>query len=453
MRLDARFPLPPGPASPAWWQLLRYSHAPLPFLERHAQRFGTPFTARFAGYGPFVMLTDSTAVRDVFKADPTALHSGEGNEFLSVTVGPRSVLVLDERPHARQRSVLARALRTERMHGLVDAMRLEAEQAVDRWPVGTPFRALPEMRRIALRVILRSVLGITAGGELDRFESLVEDLLGYSRSRYALVLIKVVPLAVARSPVIPYARRLRRLDRAVYDLIDLRRRDDAPRPPNILDDLLAARYDDDGLPPSDAEVRDALVTMMTAGYDTTAVALAWALEQIVPRTELVATIRAEVGGDPARAAAVAPAAGSRRSVLDAAVRESLRLRTIFPFVVRLTKVPFTAGGVTYPAGVVLCPCSHLIHRRADLYPDPERFEPQRFIDARFSPEQWLPFGGGGRTCVGMALAMTELRIILGTILSRVRLQRPPAAASHAVRRGLALAPHDDLPLIVTEALN
>src|SRR5215510_2843927 len=131
-------PLPPGPRSPAFWQLLRYSHSPLPFLEGCARRYGDPFTVRWAGYGRFVMLASPDAVRDVFRGDPTALHSGEGNEFLTATVGKHSVLVLDDAPHARQRRVLLPPLKGERMRSFFDAMQAATLEAVRAWPVGQP---------------------------------------------------------------------------------------------------------------------------------------------------------------------------------------------------------------------------------------------------------------------------------------------------------------------------
>jgi cytochrome P450 len=392
-----------------------------------------------AGYGTFVMLTAPDAVRDVFRGDAEALHSGEGNEFLSLTVGPNSVLVLDGEPHARQRAALLPGLKGERMRAFVGAMEAEARAALAAWPVGTPVRTAPWMRKITLRVILRSVLGVGPGPELDAFERLVEDLLGFSRSRYSLVLIKVVPLWAVRAPWQPYQRRLRRLDRAVREFVGRRRREpDAAGRESILDDLLAVRTPD-GRPLSDDEVRDAVVTVMTAGYDTTAVALTWALSEVAARPDVADAIRAE-----------ARRGSAARPYLDAAIREVLRLRTIFPFVVRLTKRPFAAGGREYPAGVLLAPCAHLVHRRPELYPDPGRFDPGRFLARRYTADEWLPFGGGGRMCPGMAFALAEVRAVLSVLLAERRLARPAGAgAPRAVRRGLALAPHDDAPLVVS----
>ena len=210
----------------------------------------------------------------------------------------------------------------------------------------------------------------------------------------------------------------------------------------MLDDLLAATHED-GSPLDDREVRDALITILIAGHDTTALALAWALAEIVPRPG---------GRRPPRATSCARVTGGgppeaehlpALEYLDAAIRESLRLRPVAPFVVRKTVRPFAAGGREYPAGVVLCPCSYLVHRREDLYPDPERFRPERFLERKFGPHEWFPFGGGNRVCLGMPFALYEMKVLLATLLSQVRLTRPAGARSRARRYGIVLGPDDD----------
>src|SRR5262245_30747192 len=140
------------------------------------------------------MLCDPEAVREVFRGDPDVLHSGEANSLFTATVGRNSVLVLDEAPHARQRRVLVPPLKGERMRAFFDAMRLETLEAVRSWPRDTPFPTLPTMRRITLRVILRTALGLAPGPEMDRFERKIETFLSQGRQRYALVMITIIPI-------------------------------------------------------------------------------------------------------------------------------------------------------------------------------------------------------------------------------------------------------------------
>jgi cytochrome P450 family 135 len=280
---DPYRPLPPGPRTPSAWQLVRYSQSPLPFLERCAARHGDPFTVRWAGYGTFVMLSDPEAVRDVFRGDSHALHSGEGNEFLSATVGPTSVLVLDDEPHARQRRLLLPPLKGERMRSFFDAMRSATEQEAVAWPIGTPLRMVEPMRRITLRVIAQAVLGLDPGPQLQDFERKVERVLALARTRHTLIWVKLVPTRLlAGAKWLPYFRQMRELDDAIFKHVAvLRGRAAGERGRSVLADLLEAGHED-GSPLADGEVRDAVVTLLIAGHDTTALALAWALEQIVP---------------------------------------------------------------------------------------------------------------------------------------------------------------------------
>ncbi len=396
------------------------------------------------------MLASPEAVKDVFRGDARSLHSGEGNEFLTATVGANSLLVLDGEPHARQRRALLPPLKGERMRSFFRAMQAETLEEVRTWEPPQALGMLEPMQRITLRVMLQVVLGVESRAELVDFEKKVERVLALARGRYGLILVKVLPVAfLQRTRSLPFYRRMHELDAALFALIEERRRRPvAARGENILADLLAAAHED-GQPLSDPEIRDALVTLIFAGHDTTSVALSWALEQIMPHSVVVERIAEELrrvtGGGP-------PAAGQLNSLayLDAAIRESLRTRTILPFAVRLTKQAFAAGGRDYPAGVVLCPCSHLVHRREDLYPEPGQFRPDRFLERHYAAQEWFPFGGGNRMCVGMSFALYEMKVVLSTLFATVRLLRPPGARSNPIRRGIVLAPDDRAQMTVVE---
>jgi unspecific monooxygenase len=440
--------LPPGPTSSAWWQLYRFTVDPLGLLEKCHRQYGDPFTLRPAGSPPFVMMADPEAIREVFRGDPEVLHSGEANGILTASVGPYSVLVLDGAAHARQRRVLVPPLKGERMRAFFDAMRLETLDAARDWPIGRALPALPVMRRITLRVILRTGLGLEAGPELDRFEREVEAVLANGRQRHALLLMTVIPIQrLSGSRLVPFFRQLNALNDSLYALIAARRRGESPPAgENVLDDLRAATHED-GSPLEDQEVRDAIFTILVAGHETTALALGWTLVDVASRPQvaerLVAELGGVTGGGPPEAEHL-PAL----EYFDGVIRESLRLSSIAPFVVRLTKQPFTAGGREYPSGVVLAPCSHLVHQRADLYPEPKQFRPERFLERKFGPHEWFPFGGGNRVCLGMPFALYEMKVMLATLLSQVRFTRPEGARSRARRYGLVLGPDDGARVIV-----
>jgi cytochrome P450 len=440
--------LPPGPSSPAWWQLVRFAHDPLGLLDECRRRYGDAFTLNIAARDPFIMLSDPDTVREVFRGDPEVLHSGEANAVFRATVGRNSVLVLDEAPHARQRRVLVPPLKGERMRAFFDAMRQETLDIVRAWPRDTPFRALPEMRRITLRVIMRTSLGLAPGPDMDRIERKMRTFLSNGQQRYALLMIAVIPIErFVGSRWAPLFRQLSDLDDDLFAFIAARRRGDhAPSCENVLDDLLAAKYED-GSPLDDREVRDAIITILIAGHDTTAFALSWLFVDILPRSEVVDRLTDELktvtGGGPPDENHL-----PKLEYLDAAIRESLRRNPVAPFVVRKTLQPFTAGGREYPAGVVLCPCSYLVHRREDLYPEPEKFRPERFLERKFGPHEWFPFGGGNRVCLGMPFALYEMKVVLATLFSQVRLARPDGARSRARRYGIVLGPDDGARVIV-----
>lgn len=441
--------LPPGPSTPAVWQLLRYSKSPLSFLEECSHRYGDPFTVRWSGYGRFVMLASPKSVQDVFRGDPQILHSGEGNEFLSTAVGSHSVLVLDDEPHERQRRTLLPPLKGERMRAFFDAMQTTVRDTVQSWSSGQTLCLLETMRSITLKVMLQVVLGVRSPAELLEFADKVHRVLQLGRGRYGLILVKLLPIALLkRTRWLPFHRRMHELDNALLSLIErLRRESGNQYGESILMDLLSASHED-GHPLTVAEIRDALVTLIFAGHDTTSVALSWIVEQIVSHPPVARWITDELrqttGGEPPGADQL-----NELTYLDAVIRESLRVRTIMPFVVRLTKAPFVAGDREYPPGVVLCPCIHLLHRREELYPEPEQFLPDRFLDRRYAAHEWMPFGGGNRVCLGMAFALYQMKVVLSTLFATAELTRPLGSQSVPVRRGIVLAPHDGVQMIVT----
>ncbi len=292
------------------------------------------------------------------------------------------------------------------------------------------------MRRITLRVILRTGLGLAPGPEMDRFERKIESFLSNGRQRYALVLMTIVPIhRLSGSRWVPLFRQLSDLDDDLFAFIAARRRGE--RPPsgeNVLDDLLAATHEDGIAARRPGGAR-------RAHHDPDR-----GPRHDRPGAGLGAgRYRAAPGGRRSpgrRVAAGSPAAGRPRpstcrrwSTSTGRSARACGCSPVVPFVVRKTVRPFAAGGREYPAGVVLCPCSYLVHRREDLYPEPDRFRPERFLERKFGPHEWFPFGGGNRVCLGMPFALYEMKVLLATLFSQVRLTRPAGARSRARRYG------------------
>jgi len=442
--------LPPGPALHPAHQLLRYSFRPLEYLESCAATFGETFTLRLAGLGTLVQLTRPEDIREVFRTDADILHAGEGNSLVASVVGDTSVLVLDEEPHVRQRKAMLPPLKGERMRTFFDCMQSEALAVADAWTGAGDVRADLAMQAITLRVILRASLALEPGPEFDRMQKDMGRLLVHVRHPLALVMWSPFPLdRYENSRILPYYRMRRKFNELLFaEFAAKRALAPADRPECLLKDLLETRYED-GSEMTDRELRDAIVTVLAAGHDTTALALAWAFELILANPEVVERIEAELaavcGGALPGIEHIA-----ELSYLDAVVRETLRVRNVIAFVVRVVKKEISIGAFAYPKDVVLCPSIHLLHMREDLYPEPKRFRPERFLERKFAPHEWNPFGGGNRACLGQAFALYEMKVVLATLFTSLRLARPPGAKSRPVRRGVSIGPSDGTVLRVVE---
>jgi cytochrome P450 len=417
--------LPPGPSLPRPITVARFILQPTRFLDDCQRRYGDLFTVRLSSERTVVITSSPELVKEVFTGDPNLLRAGEGNVVLRPLLGSSSVLTLDGAQHLRQRRLLLPPFHGERMRHYADVMREVAERHVERWPVGSPFRAHPSMQAITLEVILRAVFGAEDRRRLEQLAAPLRRLLDAMGSRRRLLLLQAT--SSERGPRSPWGR-FRALmepgDRVIMEQIRARR--SAPERDDVLSLLLAAR-DEDGRPLSDAELRDELMTLLVAGHETTATALSWTLERITRHPELLARLVEEQseGGD---------------EYLDATIKETLRLRPVVPAVVRCLAEPMELGGRRFPAGVNIAPSIYLLHRRPDLYPEPQAFRPERFIERLPGTYEWIPFGGGIRRCLGASFALFEMKVVLATILARAQLAVASDRAERVTRRAVTFTP-------------
>ena len=423
--------LPPGPRQPSLVQLVHFTRRPAEWLEECGRRYGDPFTARLPGYAPFVFVAAPALIKEIFTGDDEVLQAGKANQVLAPLVGRHSVLLLDGAPHLRQRRLLSPPLRGERMHAYARLIAEITAAEVARMPRGRAFGLHEHMQAITLEVILRAVFGFDDGARMGALRRLIARVLEPPPALLALLPAKYLDF-----PLSPFRRFLRRraeLARALGEVIAARRAAPDPGRADILSLLLGVR-DDDGRPMSDDELCDELITMLVAGHDTTATALSWAFACVLERPEVEARLRDEVGSAPD------PAALAGLDYLDAVIKETLRLRPIVPDVVRQLQRPMRFAGYDLPAGVYLAPCIQLAHRRAEVYPEPARFRPERFLGVKPDPYTWLPFGGGIRRCLGMAFALYEMKLVLGGVLAGCRLELATPGTVRVVRRTVTLAP-------------
>jgi cytochrome P450 len=387
-------------------------------MTRCAAQYGDTFTMKLAGEGAMVMISHPEAVREVFTASPELLHAGEANRILLPVVGANSVMLLDGDAHKEQRRLLMPSFRGSHLQSYMNTIRDIAEAEIARWPHGEPVRLHPRMQMLTLEVILRVVFGLGHGERLDRLRAALRRMLALTTNAFAQMIVFGVGPQQMRTALTH--RLLREVDRLLYEEIAARRQaDDLDKRTDVLSMLLQAKHAD-GEPMSDREIRDELITLLLAGHETTASGLAWAVERIIRHPDIQSRLVEETRSDA-------------HEYVDAVVKESLRLRPVLSLVGRRLKEPMVIGGVPLPAGVAVVPSIYLMHRRPEIYPDPEQFRPERFLGDHAGTYTWIPFGGGVRRCLGATFAECEMRIVLGALFASNQI-RPDRDAPEAVHR-------------------
>lgn len=418
--------LPPGPRLPAAVQSALWIAQPWKFMDRCAARYGDTFTLRPLGDPPWVMVSHPDVVKEVFNGPPELLHAGEGNRILLPVVGANSVLLLDDDAHRRQRRLLMPPFRGNQLASYADTMTAVAKAEIARWPRGKPVRLHPLIQALTLEVILRAVFGLSEGKRRDQMRAEIVQMLSRSTNFLAQVAF-LMSVGPPRARAALTGRLMRGVDGLLYaEIAERRRADDLDERGDVLSTLLQARHED-GQPMSDGEIRDELMTLLLAGHETTATALAWAVERLVRHPDAQARLTNEIRT-------------GEYQFRDAVVKETLRLRPVIPAVARRLTAPMCIGGVRLPAGVTVAPSIYLMHRRPEIYPDPKSFQPERFLDQRAGTYTWIPFGGGVRRCLGAAFAEYEMRVVLGALFDSCTVRPINKRPEPDRRRGLAQAP-------------
>lgn len=432
--------LPPGPASHPVVQLTKWVRSPYPFLDGCRREYGSTFTLRLWGFGESVFTDDPDLIRAVFTAPIDTLCAGKGNDVLLPFVGKHSVLTLDGAAHARERRLVTPPFHGQRMRAYGTVIAEAARRATASWSAGQEVTAAPAMQQISLEVILRAVIGVDAGADLDQARDAITAMLGTVNG--AMVFFELLRRDLGRfSPGGRYHRRRAVADALLLDAITLRKRTPGD---DILSLLIAAR-DEEGQPLADEELKSELVTLLLAGHETTANSLAWALAWLAVSPSVLERLVAEIDATPDD-----PEAVSKLPWLGAVCNEVLRVLPVFPIVMRVADKPWAHGELALKPGDRIAPCIYLVHQRPDLYPTPGAFRPERFVERTYSPSEFIPFGGGSRRCLGQAFALYEMKIVLATVLRAVRIRSVAGPAPVAERRNLAIGPADAARVTVLE---
>lgn len=444
---------------PAWLQQLQWVVDPVGFMETAARVYPDIFQAHVVGFGDgLVFVNQPQAIQEILTRD-TAIGSrvsrytapGDLNRILVPVLGDSSVIMLDGDRHRKRRQLVMPPFHGERMRAYGNLISESATTAFDAVPLNQPFEARVVTQDISLNIILKAVFGLSeVGSEGDRFQNLkylmtqVTDLF---RSPFTSMFLFYPGLQKdwgAWSPWGKFVRDRQKLDDLIYLEIAERRAESRTDRIDILSLLLSAR-DEAGEPMSDPELRDELMTILFAGHETTATAMAWALywthRQPEVRTKLLQELAA-LGENPD------PMEIFRLPYLTAVCNETLRIHPVamltFP---RQVEVPVDVLGCQLKPGTIVVGCIYLVHHRSDLYPNSHEFNPQRFIDRTFTPYEFMPFGGGARRCIGEALAMYELKLVLAQVLSRYEFALVDSPPEPPRRRGVTLAPAHGVRLV------
>ncbi|WP_433379215.1 cytochrome P450 [Actinoplanes sp. CA-142083] len=411
--------LPDGPHSPRVVQALSFAVSRRATMRRLSRRYGSAFTVDSLNLGRMVMLADPAEVRELFQTSPELADTPDQN--LGSVLGKGSFFAITGDEHRRQRKLLTPPFHGRRLRAYEEIIESETARETKSWPEGRSFPVMPSTMRITLNVVLRAVFG-AEGAELDELRRLLPKAVKLGSILAVLPIVRRDLGGYGPGP--RFDRYRRRYDEIVGTLIDRAAAD--PRldeREDVLALLVQARYDD-GSPMSRGQIADQLLTLLTAGHETTATTLAWAFERL--RRHPAVLERLASGGN---------------ELLDATVMEVQRVRPVVEITARQVRADsLRIGRWTLPRGTVATACITLLHENETLFPDPGRFDPDRFAGPHAETYGWIPFGGGVRRCIGAAFASLEMRVVLRTILRDFVIEPTTDRPERPHSRGIAVAP-------------
>lgn len=403
---------------------------PIPFLERCREQLGPVFSIRLNGATNLVVVADPRAARKVLEGHPEVFHSGAANQLFRPVVGPNSLLLLDDAEHMAHRRILLPNFRGGHIRRFTEMIETTTQRRVAEWPRGEPFALAPEMEAITFETIMRVVFGAEADPREKRLGELIPKMMDRADKPYTLI-PAMRRKALGMSPFARLIKVVNEIDDLLFEMIAERSRD-----PGVWDreDVLSALIQathEDGTPLTEREVRDEILTTVMAGYETTTSALSWSFERLVRSPEVLHRLLDEIER------------GEEEDYLDAVVKETLRQRPVVPLAARKLQDTVGLHGYTLPKGTVVLASIYLVHRDPDVFPEPDQFRPERFLDGGATPAAWIPFGGGVRRCLGASLAQLEMKIVLRTVLREVALRAADQRPEPIARRRFTFVPEHE----------
>lgn len=436
-------------------QTLRLIINPTRFLEECAAKYGDLFTVRVLGINspPVVFFSSPEAIAECFAVPAKELDFKKATHVFEPLFGENSIVLQEGRSHNRQRQLLMPPFHGERMQDYGQIICKITEEVTRTWTVGKTTSIQQIMPDITLQIILQVVFGMTPGARYQKLKKLLSTLLedvtkpGYSTLFFFPPLQKNLG---EWSPWGKYLKRREEIDQLIYAEIEERRLSNDASRRDILTLLMSAR-DENQEQMTDKELRDQLVSLLLLGYETTAGVLAWVFYLIHFHPQVKDKLIQELNtlGDTLN-----PETITQLPYLSAVCQETLRIHPIALICTpRMVKNTVEIIGHKFASGTVLVPCIHLAHRRIETFTEPEKFQPERFLNQKFSPYEYLPFGGGYRGCIGAAFSLYEMKLVIATILSRFQLELVDKQPVRPVRRGITIVPSGGVHMVITQQMN
>lgn len=444
-----------GPKTPGLIQKIQWSIDPLGYLEAATKKYPDIFKARITPVSKTQVLVSNPQIVEQYllnqpKAESKTEFGISHKSVLRPVMGEQSMFLLEGKPHQRQRKLLMPPLHGEKMRSYGQIICDLTEKEIAKLSPGQVFSARAIMQDISLEVILKVVFGLYEGDHYKQLRELFVYLSGIFKS-FALNLVLFSPSLQkdlgSWSPWGEFLRKRKEIDRLIYAEIKHRRANPDQERTDILSLLLSARYED-GEPMTDSEIRDQLITLLLTGHETSATAMAWSLYWVHYHPEVREKLIAEIDS-----------LGNSPDLMDifhlpyltAVCNESLRIYPVLPLTTPLkAKSPINVMGYELESGTVIQACIYLIHHRPDLYPDSKQFKPERFLERKFSSSEFIPFGLGVRRCMGAALAMYEMKLVLATLLSRCQLALVDNQPIKPIRSSITLVPAGGIRMVVVQ---
>ena len=414
--------LPPRPTTPSPLVKLAFLTSRRPIVDHLTRRFGRVFTVDVPVFGPTVVVSDPALTKQIFTTSPDVLYNIQPN--LSRLLGPGSVFGLDGTAHRVRRKLLTPPFHGRSIKAYETIVEEETLREMASWPDGQEFATLEPLMRISLNVILRAIFG-AGGAEFEQLRVLLPKWVTLG-SRLA-----VMPAPAREWRWTPWGRlaQYRREYEGLVDTLITRAKQDPDFEDrtDVLTLFLRSTYED-GSPMTRAEIGDELLTLLAAGHETTGSTLAWAFERISRHPEVLRQLVAEADTDD-------------NTYRQATLFEVQRNRTVIDFSGRHVTAPvYELGEWVIPQGYSIMVSLGQLHENPEIFPDPQRFDPQRFLDTKPNTFAWVPFGGGTRRCIGAAFANMEMDIVLRTVLRHFTIATTTAPDEKWHNRGVAYVP-------------